>query len=183
MSGFYKNCLNKTNFNERCSHGQLDSLNIDKEGIAKCFKDSFQNTDTKALSKNTLLDSELNEARRYGLTLYPSILVNNKTFLGNWKGKNLLEAVCAGTKEKGESLKEACNFYWGRHDRPIQESKGISAGWITFIIICIIIFNVVVIFFCRKYVQKKISERMSSDDIDSKINNVVSSYLQLRETR
>ena len=43
-------------------------------------------------------------------------------------------------------------------------------------------FNII-FFICMKVIRKKIQERLDASDIDRKIDTVVNSYLQMRETK
>jgi hypothetical protein len=88
---------------------------------------------------------------------------------------NLLEAACSGVLEKPLICFE-------NNDIMAQkEAKGFSGTALFFIIFFLVIFNLVVIVFCMRYISRKINERIRSDDIDSKINNIVSSYLSLTD--
>ena len=71
------------------------------------------------------------------------------------------------------------DYFW----HPSSANKGLSVFQIFLIVIVVIAVNVGVIFLCRKYIQKRISDRVTSSDldIDGRINSVVSSYFALKE--
>ena len=52
---------------------------------------------------------------------------------------------------------------------------------IIFIIIIVLILNIIVFILCKRYMNRRISDRMRSDDINEKINSAVSSYLALKD--
>jgi hypothetical protein len=56
-----------------------------------------------------------------------------------------------------------------------------SAWLILFIIVLIVGLNLLIYFCCKRYIVKSISDRVSSNDIDSRINNVVSSYIAFKD--
>jgi len=95
---------------------------------------------------------------------------------GTWNAINLLEASCSGVNDKPK----ICQL----NNKIIKnESSSLSGLSLFFIIFFLIIFNLTVIYFCIRYISRKINERITSDDIDSKINNIVSNYLSLTENK
>jgi len=110
------------------------------------------------------------------LDLFPSILINNRTFLGSWKSENVLEAVCSGFKK---DIPEAC--YTEGVFKKVE--KGLGFGFVLFIIIIIVIINAVIFVVCRRYIMKRINDRVESNDLNSQINSVVNRYMAMRETK
>ncbi len=118
------------------------------------------------------------DRRTSNLDLFPSIMVNDRTFIGSWESRNVLEMVCAGFQN---DVPEVC-YKEGVFDvKPI--SQYLSFGSILFIIVAIIIINIVLYILCRKYVVKKINERVESTELNNQINNVVSRYMAMKETK
>jgi len=95
--------------------------------------------------------------------------------MSSWTADNLLEAVCSATKDKPEIC-----FKSGFFSKKDEKS---SVTLIVFIIIIILIINVVIFIFCRRYISKRISDRIGSDEMDSRINNVVTSYLAFKDQK
>ena len=85
--------------------------------------------------------------------------------------------MCSGVKEKPEICFNSGLF------SAEKKGNGLSATAIFFIILALTIFNVGVFILCKRYIQRKIVERVNSEEIDSRISNVVSSYLQLKDSR
>ncbi len=86
-----------------------------------------------------------------------------------------MEAVCSGVISKPE----VC-YNSGMFNRSKKET-GISTWLILFIIALIVSLNLLIYFCCKRYIVKSISDRVSSNDIDSRINNVVSSYIAFKD--
>lgn len=86
-----------------------------------------------------------------------------------------MEAVCSGVISKPEIC-----YNSGMFNRAV-EVTGISVWLILFIIAVIISLNVLIYFCCKRYIVKSISDRVSSNDLDSRINNVVSSYIAFKD--
>jgi len=174
MLKFKSWCL-ESDFTKTCAENILDKFLPDHaDKIKSCVSKSFTN-DNK---NNTILQNERdNFKKHYQLHLFPSILVNYRVFFSSWTPENLLEAVCSGVIQKPRVCFESGLFSRKR----AGESTGMSVFYILLLILLIIMINVVIYFCCRRYITKSISDRVSSEDIDSRINNVVSSYIAFKD--
>ena len=183
MINFFNLCLDidDPKFNPECSAIASLQLNIPNDQINKCISDSFINQD-KIIDKenlsiyvlNKLLEEDNKSKRDYYIDFLPAITINGRHFWGSWKGENVFEAICAGYKKKPEIC-----YAEGAFIRP----EGMSWVVITILIILILFVNLLIFYFCRNYMRKRIKERMDSNEINTKINEVVSSYLALREKK
>ncbi len=183
ISEFYSQCLNNTmpKYNQECSAMVMQKIGVPQDKINECIYNSYidknerRQNDYELIVKNSILESDNLRRFDYMMTFIPSIIVNNRTFHGNWRSENLFEALCAGYKKKPEVCYDEGAFS--------NSSKGLSWLSITMILILIVSVNVVIFYFCRNYIRKKIRERIESTDINHKINTVVTSYLALRENK
>ena len=128
--------------------------------------------DNKLLAEDNLVKS------KHSIWLIPGILINNRTFYGTWKGENIFEALCASFKSKPEVCYDEGAFY-----KDVAEKGGLSLWIIGLIIFGVIIFNIVLFLICRKYIKRRISDKVEDTDINNRINSVVTSYLALKETK
>jgi hypothetical protein len=67
--------------------------------------------------------------------------------------------------------------------KPKSESSSLSWGTVLFIILLVLIVNLLIYILCRRYISKKIMERLETTDINHRINTVVTSYLALKENK
>jgi hypothetical protein len=181
---FYTNCLNTTQpeFTRECSATTIKLMRLPEDVINKCVHDSFiakddyerKAEDFELRAENTLLNADNQSRITYLLSYIPSITINGRTFWGSWRAENLFEALCAGFKKKPEVCFSEGAFT--RHKR---------LGWFGLIIIILLIIavNLVIFYFCKNYIRRKIVERIESTDINHKINTVVTSYLALRDNK
>jgi len=58
-----------------------------------------------------------------------------------------------------------------------------SWGTIIFVVVLAMIGNLLIYLLCRRYISKKIMERLETTDINHRINTVVTSYLALKENK
>ena len=182
MSVFYQNCISKENFNEDCSNGVITNIGLNLNEIKECLTQSFvgttydkqQNQYYKIL-KNTILDREYQLRKEYLISRVPSITINGRSYIGSWKPEFVFEALCAALIKKPEACYVEGNF--------LMETKGFSFASSCVIIMLVLFINIILYLICKKYIRDKISERISSTDINTRIDTVVNSYVALREAK
>jgi len=77
----HSHCYNV--INEDCSKRAFEHLEISWEKTQKCIDDSFSSKDrTSPTTTNKLIDDEIKYWRDYGTNIYPSVVINKKTFRG-----------------------------------------------------------------------------------------------------
>jgi hypothetical protein len=130
-------------------------------------------------NENKLLEQDNEVKSKWKVKLFPTVMVNNKTINGAWTAENLFEAICAGFINKPSP----CNMFFTPGSQQENQSEDFSAGTILFLVILIILLNIAIIYVCKRYIIKKIHERVDNVDINGRINNVVTSYLALRDTK
>jgi hypothetical protein len=180
MSGFYDKCINTTtpNFVYTCSSDVSESINVPYSHVERCMVQSFKLDKYSELvytNNNTLLEDDYEVRKKYEIRVFPTIMVNNKTIHSSWSAEDLFEAICSGFKNKPDVCFQNYNDYGDNND--------LSFGFILFLIIIVIALNVGIVYVCKNYISQRIHERVDNVDINSRINNVVSSYLALRDTK
>lgn len=77
-----------------CSQEVMETLAIDTERVDECVDDTFMTKDIDK-SDNVVFAQFESEWKDYGHNLYPSIVINGKTFRGRLTPDNVFEAICA----------------------------------------------------------------------------------------
>jgi hypothetical protein len=180
LNEFYSSCCVTNKFNKECSMTASKTVGLPTDEINKCIHDSYNVTDDQRkredfelYAENTLLNESNEERRIYLLSYIPSITINGRTFMGNWIASNLFEAICAGFNKKPE----VC------YDEGAFQKKSVSVFALIMIVLLVLIVNVAIFLACKKYIRKRIVEKIESTDINHKINTVVTSYLALRDNK
>ncbi len=188
MKNFYDNCLKPPKgeifFSDNCALTQIVKTQIDPDQITKCIYNSFgleprqdgKEDEFLTTKANTLLYNDNDEKEKHNLWLTPSLLINKRTFWGSWTGEYIFEAICASFKNKPEVCYDEGAFFKAKQ-------TGLSFGIVIFLIILIIVFNLIIFLICRKFIKRKITDKIEQTDIDLKINTVVTSYLALKEIK
>jgi hypothetical protein len=176
MLTFYDKCLNTTegNFNYQCSGEVANSVNIQSKNIEKCVTESFKLDSLNYqvyMNNNTLLELDYEVRLKWEVNIFPTVMVNNRTIKGAWNAENLFEAICASFKNKPS----ACSMTFN------DDNASLSFGFIMLILFIIILLNVGIVYICKTYITNRIHERVDDIEISSKINNIVTSYLALRD--
>ena len=189
IDAFYDNCIGNNTmakeFNEACTARTLHQLNINTADVYACIFSSFgfhssfpdSNIETSfTITPNKIFEADKEIIKSHKVRLIPTILINNRTFWGNWNGENVFEAICAGFRTKPQVCYDEGGF-------SKEVNTGMSNTTLAIIIILVISVNIVIFILCRKYIKKKISDKVEDTEINLKINTVVTSYLALKETK
>jgi len=96
--------------NEDCSRRAHTWLKLDWDETNQCVKDSFGGLDADKWSQpsthNTYIDKEISYWKEYGTNIYPSIVINQKTYRGQIEPLSVFNAICAGfTQPPDQCLK------------------------------------------------------------------------------
>ena len=179
-SYYLYNCFNTKEYKKYCGKEQISAYGINPLDIDKCIASSFGKEgkfiDTDANNDNTILKANLDKIKEEQITIFPTVIVNGKKMKGRLTAENLFLSVCSSFNKIPQPCKD---YFW----HPSTANKGLSVFQIILIVLVVILVNIGVIFLCRKYIQKRISDRVTSSDvdIDGRINSVVSSYFALKE--
>ena len=175
---FYINCVRKNKINTACSEEVMKEIKINNYFIQKCYEDSFvgdkKDKNYEIFSKNIILDNEYELRKKNFVSRSPSITINDRVYLGNWRVDNIFESLCSSLIRKPEAcyLEQTFN----------KKIKGVTLGSFLSIIIAVLLFNILLFLICKSVIKKGIEDRVDSSNINSKINNVVGSYLNLKDT-
>ena len=78
----------------------MRALKLPWEPLKQCVENTFQDKEHKSTSKNALLEQWAYEWHNLGHQVYPSLIINNKTFRGRLTPDNAFEAFCAAFKDE-----------------------------------------------------------------------------------
>jgi len=184
MNSFSKNCIHsKEKLTEFCSKNTLEKLGYSQNYLDKCIADSFGVKDLGDPSyvnrENKLLRGEYDEILKYKLTSFPAVVINDKILKGLIKEETIAIQLCNYVKIKPSFCAYMTGFI-DEHRKIGLRNKKI----VYFLIILLIFINISLFFMCRKYIIKKINERVSSSniDIDNRISSVINNYFALKSS-
>ena len=175
---FHAECLikgDKPQFNDNCAKKVLKSLDFPLYEINSCIAKSFNVNDLLSNlyidNENNLLEKEYDELLKYKLTVFPSVIIDNKPLDGIIKETKIITEICNLIKDKPGFCYEMIGK--GSNDR----KKFI----ILILIFILVIINVFIFLVFRKYIIERINERIVQGglDLDSRIKNVIGNYFSL----
>jgi hypothetical protein len=191
ISLFNKQCIQKHNVTVWCSRnvGKLLGINYDAE--VNCLRQNFKTDETtnNLDFDNTwkLLEDGMKAKIAYDIKIYPTILINNKTIYGGQTSENVLAAICSGFSDSSKSPSICNKVNAEAAAEPVEIKKNASNTWgfgmIFLVIILPIILFGIVLYVCRRYISKNTMRRIEDEEINQKINNVVTSYLAMKEVK
>jgi hypothetical protein len=182
MESFFDKCLNRTvvQFNYQCSQDSQKIAGLNDKLVDDCVMSSYiSEIDKLAIdmnNNNNILEEEYNVIKQWKVKIFPTVMVNNKTLKGKVNSENLLEAVCAGFAVKPQICYDESYFV-----RSSSEQR-VSFSTVFLIIIVVILLNALIYLLCRRYIIKRINERIDKVDFSDRINYVVTSYLALKDS-
>ena len=178
IENFYKNCVKKNKINNSCSEQVMKDLKIPDNYIQKCYEDSFigekKEKDYENFSKNAILDNEYELRRKNFVSKSPSITINDRVYLGYWRADNIFENLCSSLIKKPK----ACYLEQTFH----KEINGVTLGSFLSIIFAILLINILLFLVCKNVIKKGIEYRVDSSNINNKIDKIVGSYLNLKDS-
>jgi hypothetical protein len=149
--------------NEDCSKRAHKKLAIPFETTKKCVANSFSQPKGwgKAEVYNTKIDNEIAYWKQYGTNIYPSVVINKKTYRGQIEPLSVYNAICAGfTEPPDQCLKTLHRKKEGTTEITIEDDDDVSVGAIVAAVFAIIIVNVVIVYCCRRKAKREMANEM-----------------------
>ena len=165
--------------NEDCSRRAHSALGINWEETKRCVKESFTSSDWKAAStSNTKIDKEIAYWKQYGTNIYPSIVINQKTYRGQIEPLSVYNALCAGFSDPPEQCYKTLHLKKETVlDNIIPEDMDdVSVTAIIAAVIGLILVNVVIVYCCRRRAKREMANEMQIQ-----IESAVSQYFALSQ--
>lgn len=164
--------------NQDCSQRAHQKLGLSWSDTQKCVRESFTGKDW--ISKevyNEMIESEIKYWKEFGTTVYPSVVINKKTYRGQIEPLAVYNALCAGFKDPPPQ----CLKTLGREpklsvEEAIAAKRGIDITKTEIVGICfvIILLNIVVVYCCRRRARRDMQNEMNMQ-----IESAVSQYFAL----
>ena len=180
MDKFYKNCLSvpTPRFNDRCSKQNLDLMGFGVDFLDECVGDSFG---VKTLLSSSFVDNEnyifkqdYEDIMKYKLSSFPAAVVDDQPIDGIIKEYKIADALCQAVKVKPDF----CIYLSGT----VIESNP-RRSWTFFLIILIIIINLCLFIIFRKYIRRKIGEKININmiEVEGRVNNILTNFFRFRK--
>ncbi len=181
MEYFYNNCINidKPDFSEKCSNNTLKNIGLKENNIYKCIAQSFgvsYYSNSILQNDNSILKNDYDIQSYYYINSFPAVIINKTPIEGIIKENKIIEIMCYYAYERPDF----CN------NSQFNSNKEFDfTFWIIIIGLFILLFLIIgcLIFWCKKYIQMKVYNRIQYEDIDinGRINNVINNYFAIKE--
>ena len=156
---------------QTCSHKVLASLGLVASEVETCIESSAiadgKGEKSLAVSKNTLLQKEVKMWKNLGIEFFPAILINNRTYRGDWEGLQVAQTICSGYLEAPEfcaSLSSA--------DKPTP--LVVATGTVVLLVAVSLVLVIAVLVLYRAWVKRELNLEMKQQ-----VNLAVSQYYAL----
>jgi hypothetical protein len=169
-----KNCLHQDmDFSENCSYHQM--MEIDKKNkaiineLSNCIEDSRVFEDGQEVD-NSILSHAVYEMEQVGIMLFPSLTINNFTFIGNLDALEVTDGICSALP----NYPNQCHL--------IETGKNQTHYFFYMSLIVILasffIIAISLIFYCRARIREQMSREMKFQ-----VSTLVSQYIVLQEKK
>ena len=181
INEFYYQCYVNQKINERCRDKVINEelTYLNRTSVEQCVKESFQSTElneaTYDNNDNSILRRDYMKATEYELRYHPALFVNKNKVKGRFSIHHAIGMICTYLSNSPD----ICDDY-------LHSGKNIKRNrlfWVLCIVITVVIINILLYVLCRKYIAKKIGERLSTNsiDIEGRINNTMNNYFRLKD--
>lgn len=131
--------------------------------MQECVNDTFIKADGAKevnydMDENFVLENNAGEWKVYGHQIYPSIVINERTFRGRLTSDNVFEAICASFIREPRECRA-----WQMMEGiplPIGQSRGISTKTFIFLILALVIANSLIVCIYKKYLERELNKDM-----------------------
>ena len=190
INNFINNCLYNTTYRRYCGYYNTNNV-IPKQSIMECIYESFGTnryevedinlySDNYLSNENAILYTNAQIVNGNGIKYIPSVTINKHVVSGRLTPVMLFKSICDAFITKPSVCLEH-----SKQNALNNEKNGLTKWEIFGIGIAVLVGNALVFCICRRYVIKRVRERIEKDefDIDGKINEVVNSYLNLQDIK
>lgn len=154
--------------NEDCSFNAHKHLKLDWELTQKCVEDSFSQPKGKWSEEsctNSIIDKEIAYWKEFGTNIYPSIVINKKTYRGQIEPLSVFNAICASFENPPKKClktlhrepQKSVNSYL----QAGEDEDMVTAMEIMILVIMLVIVNVVVVYCCRRRARREMQNTMN----------------------
>lgn len=181
MNKFYDNCIVKNKFTRECSTYCSIMVNLPFDKINICVRESYEATEAERkivnyeqIFNNKILEEEEKYRKSFAIKKVPSLFINERYYLGNWRADYIFEAICAGLLQKPEICYLDTRFTKAKNKQNDKWKIGITVG-------IIVIINVLIFLICMRNIKRRVHEKLNETDINKRIDTIVNSYLTMNE--
>ena len=150
--------------NEDCSRRAHEYLQIDWEQTQQCVKKSFGNLPEDkwgdASTHNSFIDKEIKYWKDYGTNIYPSLVINQKTYRGQIEPMTVFNAICAGYTETPDQCLKTLHKTKTVKSTKYEDGDSIPVGAIVGIVLLIVFVNVLIVYMCRRKAKREMNSEM-----------------------
>ncbi len=111
-------------------------------------------------TRNTFIDEEIAYWKDYGTNIYPSIVINKKTYRGQIEPLSVFNAVCASFSEPPDQCLKTLHKEKTLVQKTMVDGDSISVGMIVGIVTALILINVVIVYCCRRKAKRDMNNEM-----------------------
>lgn len=145
------------------------------------MKDSFSQPETfwpNASCSNQRIDKEISYWQAFGTNIYPSVVINKKTYRGQIEPLSVFNALCASFQDPPQQCLKTLHREPAASVQALFDSSEnanmVTAFEIVMLVIALVAINVLVVYCCRRRARRELQNSMNMQ-----IESQVSQYFAL----
>ena len=165
MAKFNSTCRN--NITEACSYGIMQNL-VNINSVQTCVQSSAVDSGDLTLKDNILLKKEVRYLKQLTSSVYPTIILNNHTYRGDWEGLQLAQTICSSYL----SSPGFCEAWTSQTNQ--EEKRGLGLSTILLIVGLVLALVLVVLMLYRAWAKRELAL-----ELRQQVNLAMSQYYAL----
>jgi hypothetical protein len=147
-------------------------LNIKDVSI---FNSAFNNISEvyDKCEENMYLEEGFYHLSRLAKKGLPLISINGRFLFGKWTKNNLYEAICSSLDIKIASCFEI------NSKEPVEVPKSYIYIYVLIVIFGILLINIIIFYICKRYIKRRVYNKINSKTMEMKIDSTVKEYIDL----
>lgn len=161
---------------ETCSMKAHERLGLDWVQTQNCVANSFSKDDWSSVScKNSIIDGEIKLWKEYGTNVYPSVVINRKTYRGQIEPFSVFNAICASFQAPPSICDRTLKKLNTNKLPPLSdliEETVVTVAEIVTLIVAVVMLNITVLYCCRRRVRRELASEMNIQ-IESQVGQYI----------
>lgn len=110
--------------------------------------------------RNTYIEKEISYWKEYGTNIYPSVVINQKTYRGQIEPLSVFNAICAGFTTPPDQCLKTLHLEKTVLKTTVVDGDSISVAAIVGIVTGLILVNVMIVYCCRRKAKRDMNNEM-----------------------
>lgn len=160
MREYNNTCVGNADLSEKCSFSAMKTAKVSIKDVENCFNRSFSGPNI-GIDDNFLMKREKESWNEKSLGLYPSIMLNNVMYRGDWEGLQVAKTICASYITAPEVCKQLDTI--NVSDEEGERDSKVSTSLAVVIVAVVLLVIVCVLVGYRVFLGRELKKTMNQE--------------------